>query len=47
MRPCAPNRGFSQLAAPFFASESLGIRRVPLLVSFLPGDTYIPGPSFP
>ena len=47
MRLCAPNRGFSQLAAPFFASESLGIRRVLLLVSLLPDETNLSGPSFP
>ena len=35
-RLCAPNRDFSQLAASFFASESLGIRRVLLLVSSVP-----------
>ena len=28
---CAPPRGFSQLAASFIASESLGIRRAPFL----------------
>ena len=30
-RLCAPPRGFSQLAASFIASESLGIRRAPFL----------------
>ena len=28
-RPCAPNRGFSQLVASFFASVSQGIRHAP------------------
>ena len=30
---CAPPRGFSQLVASFFASESLGIPRAPLITS--------------
>ena len=46
-RLCAPDRGFSQLAASFFASESLGIRRVLLLVSSVPGAPIAPRPVFP
>ncbi len=30
LRSCAPPRGFSQLTTSFFASESLGIHRMPL-----------------
>ena len=34
-RPSAPPRGFSQLITSFFASESQGIPRTPLVTSYL------------
>ena len=43
--PLAPTRGFSQLAAPFIARKSLGIRRAPLL-SF-PGPRLLGAGPFP